>query len=141
MASETEATSTLRNPSTKGSPPVCASNQATPANKSGNTKSFFTNSSPRHDTLRESWGLPPQRRDLVTVTFRRQVTRASREPRAVSAREPGSGTAAVPVVLQPFTLVVPARVFAVSAKTQPLMVPARMPLPPAAADMVKLDPA
>ena len=38
-------------------------------------------------------------------------------------------------------MVWPAKVFAVSASTQPLIVPASMPLPPDAADMVKLDPA
>ena len=38
-------------------------------------------------------------------------------------------------------LVVPANVLAVCANTQPLMVPASTPLPPAAADIVKLWPA
>jgi hypothetical protein len=37
--------------------------------------------------------------------------------------------------------VVPAKVFAFSANTHPLMVPASTSLPPAAADMVKVSPA
>jgi len=62
-------------------------------------------------------------------------------PRLTSPKEPGSGTPAVALPLQPFTSVVPAKVFAVSANTQPLIVPASTPLPPDAADMVKLCPA
>lgn len=44
-------------------------------------------------------------------------------------------------LVQPLMLVVPANVFAVCANTHPLIVPANKPLPPAAADMVKLSPA
>lgn len=60
-----------------------------------------------------------------------------------SVAVPGSGETAPLLVLPqgPFMLVSPARVFAVSAYTQPLIVPASTPLPPDAADMVKAVPA
>ena len=64
----------------------------------------------------------------------------TRPTRLNSPEEPGSATLAA-VLLQPFTSVSPARVFAVSANTQPLIVPASTELPPAWADIVKLVPA
>ncbi len=45
------------------------------------------------------------------------------------------------VAAQPLTSVWPAKVFAFSVNTQPLIVPASTPLPPDAADMVKVSPA
>src|ERR1017187_4980864 len=68
--------------------------------------------------------------------------RLRRSPMPSSVAVPGSGTPPPPVLAQgPFTSVVPAKVFAVSAYTQPLIVPESVPLPPVAADMVKLVPA
>src|SRR5579872_991044 len=80
----------------------------------------------------QAWACPRRRRARQTKAVRNPA------PIAESPADPGSGVPALP---QPPTSVVPANVFAVFAKTQPLMVPASTPLPPAAADMVKLSPA
>src|ERR1035441_2256751 len=58
-----------------------------------------------------------------------------------SVAVPGSGTLPLGLAQGPFTLVSPAKVFAVSAYTQPLIVPASTPLPTDPADIVKLVPA
>lgn len=71
----------------------------------------------------------------------RHAKRPSRPPRLASPADPGSGTLLELVAEQPPTMVWPANVFVFCENTQPLIVPASVPLPPDAADMVKLVPA
>lgn len=72
----------------------------------------------------------------------RHAKMPSTKARLASPEDLGSGMVlAVPLPLQPLTSVVPAKVFAFSANTQPSIVPASTPLPPAAADIVKAFPA